>query len=229
MSGGPAARIGAVVAILACAGGSAACTTSGGGTPSAHFVSVAPSVAGPPSPAASPSTPPIPSTSISSTAPAGTMTATATPPAIGLPSPSRSVSAVVLGPNGFGPLRLGMTPAQAMATHLTSAASVSPGQACPTGRLLHGPSAGTPSLFFSPTLGLAAIYAYPGITTPAGVTLGSPLVQLQQAYPSWLGLQGGAEGIGYVAVTGSTEYRITVSGGRVVELAIQLDDEDCYD
>jgi hypothetical protein len=146
------------------------------------------------------------------------------------PTAVPTLSSVVLGSSGFGALRLGMTATEAQATHLVGSASLAPGETCPTGRLLAAPSGGTPSLFFSPSLGLAAIYAYPGITTPAGIKVGSTLAALQQAYPSWRGLQGDA-GVGYVAAPGSTtsEYRIAVSNGRVIELAIQLDDEDCYE
>ena len=123
-----------------------------------------------------------------------------------------------------------MTAAQAQATHLVSTASLAPGQTCPTGRLLAAPSGGLPSLYYSPSLGLAAIYAYPGITTPAGIKIGSTLAQLQQAYPTWRGLQGD-EGVGYVAAPGSTtsEFRIAVSNGHVIELAVQLNNEDCYE
>ena len=152
------------------------------------------------------------------------------PTAPSTPTAAPSLSKVVLGSSGFGALKLGMTAAQAQATHLVGTASLAPGQTCPTGRLLAAPSGGTPSLFYSPSLGLVAIYAYPGITTPAGIKVGSTLAQLQQAYPTWRGLQGD-EGVGYVAAPGSTtsEYRIAVSNGHVIELAIQLNNEDCYE
>ena len=97
----------------------------------------------------------------------GPSTGTATPSPRATTGPS--LSRVVLDSNGFGALKLGMTAAQAQATHLVGPASLAPGQTCPTGRLLAAPSGATPSLFFSPSLGLVAIYAYSGITTPAGM------------------------------------------------------------
>jgi hypothetical protein len=140
------------------------------------------------------------------------------------------LSKIVLGPDGFGTVKLGMTPAQAQATHLVSKPTTEVGQTCQTGRLLAAPSGGSPSLFFSPTLGLAAIYAYPGITTPAGIKIGSTLAQLQLAYPTWQGLQG-TEGPGYVVADGglASQYRIAVSNGRVIEIAVQFDAQDCYE
>jgi hypothetical protein len=141
-----------------------------------------------------------------------------------------TLSSTVLGPNGFGALRLGMTPAQAQATHLIGTPQTQSGQACATARLLAAPGVNTPSVFFSPTLGLAAIYAYAGITTPAGIAVGSTFTELTFAYPTWRGLQG-SEGVGYVPANGASEseYRIAVSNGRVTQLALQLDAEDCYE
>jgi len=140
------------------------------------------------------------------------------------------VSRTVLGPDGFGALKLGMTPAQAQATHLVTRASTPPGGGCPLGRLLAAPSGTTPSLFYSPAFGLAAIWAYPGITTPAGVAIGSTLSKLKQAYPTWRGIQGD-QGPGYVSIGdgSAVQYRIAVSNGRVIELALQLDSQDCYE
>ncbi|HKE65572.1 MAG TPA: hypothetical protein VKB59_13125 [Micromonosporaceae bacterium] len=171
-------------------------------------------------------------TTVPPTAPTGTVTTPSLPAGTVPPvttSPPK-LSKIVLGPDGFGAVKLGMTPAQAQATHLVSKPTTEVGQTCQTGRLLAAPSGGSPSLFFSPTLGLAAIYAYPGITTPAGIKIGSTLAQLQLAYPTWQGLQGN-EGPGYVVADGglASQYRIAVSNGRVIEIAVQFDAQDCYE
>ena len=204
--------------MVALVGVIAACSNRETGTPPAN-----------PSPAITLSAPRGQTPSVSAPVPLGPLRSSSPAPTVAptratvTPTPTLSPSRVVLGPDGYGALKLGMTPAQAQATHLVGSASAAPGQTCPTGRLLAAPSGGPPSLFFSPLLGLVAIYAYPGITTPAGITVGSTVAQLQQAYPTWRGLQG-IEGVGYVLAPGSatSEYRIAVSSGHVIEVAIQI-------
>jgi hypothetical protein len=234
------ARIAAnAVVMVAFAGAGAACSSPSTGTatvtprPTITVASVAPSLPSPgivvPSIGATLALPGQP-TAPAVTAPPGGPPPVILPPVTSIPTIAPPLSTVVLGSDSFGALTLGMTTAQAQATHLVSTASLAPGQTCPTARLLAAPSGGIPSVFFSPALGLVAIYAYPGITTPAGIKIGSSFTDLQRAYPTWRGLQGN-EGVGYVPAPGSTtsEYRIAVSNGHVIELAIQLDDEDCYE
>jgi hypothetical protein len=217
-------RLVAVVVIATLAGAVAACTSHSAGTPTARPLPTGQTPAVTPNP--STGTPQLAGPP-ASVGPVPSLPATLVPP---VTTTAPKVSATVLGPDGFGALKLGMTPAQAQATHLVTTTSTAPGQDCATGRLSTAPSGGSPSLFFSPTLGLAAVYAYPGITTPAGIMIGSTLAQVQAAYPTWRGLQGD-EGPGYVSAAGTSasQYRIAVSNGRVIEIAIQLDDQDCYE
>src|SRR5262245_59871130 len=177
-------RVVAVAVIAALVVAVAGCTSNKTGTSTARPAQSGSNRVTTPTPI-SPSTGPITTPSV----PTGTVPPITTSP----PQLSRTV----LGPDGFGAVKLGMTLAQAQATHLVSTPTTELGQTSSTGRLLAAPSDGSPSLFFSPTLGLAAIDAYPGITTPAGIKIGSTLAQLQLAYPTWQGLQGN-EGPGYV-------------------------------
>lgn len=142
--------------------------------------------------------------------------------------------AVTLGPAGYGELKLGMTPEQAQATGLISEPAGSAGTACGRYAYLKGAASnGTEGrLFFSKRLGLAAIYGYAGISTPEGVGVGASYGQLHAAYPEWKPVDGGEhDGRGLVAVPGNPAavYRIEVYGGRVVQVAVQAKDQDCYE
>ncbi|MBB5869834.1 hypothetical protein F4553_003213 [Allocatelliglobosispora scoriae] len=161
--------------------------------------------------------------------------AASTPPsAASTASPAKTSTPQVLGPDGYGALKLGMTPAQADATGLAAPfTGISDG----CGRVSHligSPTAdGTAgSVYHSGKLGVAAIYAVPGVKTPEGVQLGTTFAELKKAYPSWKAVDGDTEdGRGYVKVPGSTNanYRIVVSGGTVSELDIQFVNQDCYE
>ncbi|MEV0271844.1 hypothetical protein AB0H43_23940 [Hamadaea sp. NPDC050747] len=155
-------------------------------------------------------------------------------PAAGPALTSSSVAtAVTLGPAGYGELTLGMTPDQAKATGLISDPAGSATGACGRYAYLKGAASnGTEGrLYFSRKLGLAAIFGYAGVGTPEGVGVGASYGQLHKAYPEWKPA-GGAErdGRGQTAVPGNPAavYLIEVYGGRVVQLAVQVKNQDCY-
>jgi hypothetical protein len=157
-------------------------------------------------------------------------TSTTTP--VTTPKPPATAISVplVLGPNGLGPLRLGVSLGEANATGLVDHIDA-PSQGCSTG-LLKGEHTRPEeaALFVSAHLGVAAIYAYGDIATPEGIKLGSTYDQVHAAYPAWQGIEG-RQGHGLVAVptNSNAKYRIDISGGHVVELDIQLTDQDCYE
>ena len=150
---------------VALAGVSAACSSPSTGTatasprPTIRVSTPAPPTVNVPSPGSTlgaPGQPIVPTLVVPPAIPPALPPATS--PATATTAPS--LSKVVLGSNGFGALKLGMTAAQAQATHLVGTASLAPGQTCPTGRLLAAPSGGAPSLFYSPSLGLAANFFF---------------------------------------------------------------------
>jgi len=125
-----------------------------------------------------------------------------------------------------------MTPDQAQTTGLiTDPAGAATG--CSRYAYLKGAASnGTEGrLYFSKKLGLAAIYGYSGTLTPEGVGVGSSYGQVHSAYPAWKPASGAdREGRGLIEVPGNPAavYLIEVYGGRVVQLAVQLTNQDCY-
>jgi hypothetical protein len=204
-------RLGAAVAAVVVLAGAAACTTTE-----------------------------VPIGQAATTAPA--VTASSAPGAPASPSApaSRSAAALpILGPNGYGALKIGMSKAQARTTGLVT--GVSSGNAGACGGPGDGFLTGAPStadtavvgrLFFSATTNkLVAIYAIPGVQTPQGIALGSSYEQLHAAYPSWSAIsEDPTEGRGGVGIPGYPHngYRIVVRDHKVVELSLD-GEQDCYE
>ena len=141
-----------------------------------------------------------------------------------------------LGPLGAGPLRLGMTNADAAATGAVWGLSGTAGTcgSVTDGRLVGAMPADDTDLvgqlFFSKSTGkLAIIAATPGQATPEGIRLGSSLAQVKKAYPRWKGDEGAGRGAGLVAVAGNKQalYRVYVDADQVMELSVQSRVQDC--
>ncbi|WP_051366992.1 hypothetical protein [Hamadaea tsunoensis] len=204
----------AALAALAVAG-LAACSPKAAPTAAPATTAASPSAAAP-SASASPSAPPS----------AGTSPVPSPPPPPAKP--------VALGPTGYGPLKIGLTPAQAYATGIitkpTAGNGASPGCDQSAGLAGSGYKVGGDSVagwvLFGPH-GVAAIYAYGKMATPEGIRLGSTTAQVTRAYPKGVI----AEGRMNVAAdaTGKTEYRIALSGGKVIQLALQNRPNGCYE
>jgi hypothetical protein len=89
---------------------------------------------------------------------------------------------------------------------------------------------GTATVLHDSELGVATIDVNEGVLTPEGVGIGSPLADVDAAYPGWrstlfLGSRG------YPPVTGNSEavYRITIDGEKVTELTLQYVEQGCYE
>ncbi|WP_329107939.1 hypothetical protein OG792_05485 [Micromonospora sp. NBC_01699] len=167
---------------------------------------------------------------------------TATTPASPAPSvpsaPSAPASSgdttapLVLGPNGIGSLKLGMTRQQATATGLLIAdEDNSNGEGCVPYHL-RANSTGNGVVSLSRNLGIAAIDAYGSIKTPEGVRIGMSSADMLRIYPGWTAADGDAtNGRGHAKAPGndSAVYRIATQNGTVIELTLQYAKQDCYE
>jgi hypothetical protein len=175
---------------------------------------------------------------------AGCASATATPDASGTtPPPSSSPSASasaspteaapVLGPDGFGPIKLGMKLDEVEATGLvTPATGTAPDAGCDARVKITAGAGGTDGvdglLYFSPNIGLASITMYGDVKTPEGIGLGSTVVEVEQAYPTFKVEEESAAG--WVPASATATYRIGVTkDGKVASILLQSNKQDCYE
>jgi hypothetical protein len=157
-------------------------------------------------------------------------------PAGSIPATPTAGASPVLGPDGLGKLRLGMTRSEATATGLIADWDVS-GAGCVTTHLLAaaGKDPGNDGLIYNVnTYGVGIIDAYGKVSTPQGIRLGSSSAAMLRAYPDWRNVadpDAKSDGRGVAAVPGNSEavYRIVTSKGKVVQLTLQVRDQDCYE
>ncbi|GAB4056492.1 hypothetical protein [Catellatospora paridis] len=183
--------------------------------------------------------PEVPATQGVTITPSGSPVPSVTPSASVTPSSAGTPGKLVLGPYGYGDLLLGQRHAEALATGLVVTREKINHQGCDTSAFLKG----TPEaqddrdidgqLFFSERLGLAAIYAFPGVETAEGARLGMSYEELIAIYPSWKSVvePGQPFGRGYVQVAGNADarYRIELDGSGVIQISLQLRMQDCYE
>lgn len=146
-------------------------------------------------------------------------------------------AAKVLGPFGYGKLRLGMTEAQAKATgQAVGFVEPAPG-ACRQGALTdQGPKTDQNYVMVSAKQGLAAISVTSrSVHTTEGIGIGATIAQVKAAYPEIAGrfddeLFAHLHRIG-VPVHGnpSAVYRMVFNDGSLTQLAIQNANQDCYE
>ncbi|MEU7845571.1 hypothetical protein AB0B39_31900 [Micromonospora sp. NPDC049114] len=170
---------------------------------------------GTPTPSTPPSSPPSSPSSPSSARPAS--------------DPTRPAS-LVLGPDGIGSLKLGMTRQQATGTGLLRTFTNNAG-GCAPAHLRAAPT-GDEVVLLSPTLGIATIDAYAGIRTPEGARIGMSSAEMLRIYPTWKAADGDAtNGRGTAKTPGNSKavYRIETKNGKVISLTLQYANQDCYE
>jgi hypothetical protein len=146
---------------------------------------------------------------------------------------SSSGRALVLGPDGLGALKLGMTSEQATATRLITRWEGEGTEGCTLRSSLR--AANDAVVLYSGETGIAVIEAYGDIRTPQGIREGSTTAAMRKAYPRWQSNNEDGEkygdGHGLVTVPGNSaaDYRIAVENGRVTELTLQLKTQPCYE
>lgn len=128
----------------------------------------------------------------------------------------------VLGPDGLGPLTLGMGAEDARATGRIECVSAH----CATYSLVDLVDPGTASGCISEELGLMAIFAPPDAATPEGVRNGMPVDEAIEAYPDAVESVNGWS----VPVPGheGRSYSWLEDDGEVAELALSLDLQTCF-
>jgi len=157
--------------------------------------------------------------------------ASSTAPAAGGPS---TTAAPVLGPNGLGPLKLGMTRAKASATGLiTKWTRFEASSPCYLAHL-KGYPADSSFVYYSPSRGLLNITAPKGIRTAQGIEVGSSTSDMLRAYPDWTNVETESpttEGRGWAGVSGNSDavFEISTGNGKVDQIILQWRDHDCYE
>lgn len=143
-------------------------------------------------------------------------------------TPALAQTKPVLGPNGFGGLKLGMSLKQARATGTITKKIDGGADGCsgwdlkkyPTGKDAVG-------LYISPKLGVAAFFAPKSAKTPEGVAIGTSTSQLKKVYPR---LKQDTHGFWVTTVPGNKKayYSFTVQHGKVKEYGMALKKQDCF-
>ncbi|MER6951368.1 hypothetical protein ABT294_45865 [Nonomuraea sp. NPDC000554] len=132
-----------------------------------------------------------------------------------------------LGPYGYGAVKLGMTVEQAMATG--EVVKKTPGDGgCSGWDLKKSPtSKDSTGIYISPKLGVAAIFAAKGMTTPEGIKIGSTTEQLKAAYRH---IKKDIHGYYVITVPGNKKayYSFGVAHSKVAEYGIALNNQDCF-
>ncbi|MEV0719430.1 hypothetical protein [Asanoa sp. NPDC050611] len=173
-------------------------------------------------------------------APAGAPTPTSAAPTTTPPTPPPSSpptspvapdpegnDAPILGHEGYGALKIGMSVRQAEATGLVTTFDDS---GCRGAHLRDAGSKAAGGVLWSPRYGIVSIAAWKGVETPEGVGVGTSAAELQRIYPNWEIVDTNGDFVrGWVTLTKDTRYRITTDGGKVNSVTLQHTHQDCYE
>jgi hypothetical protein len=138
-------------------------------------------------------------------------------------------SALVLGPDGVGDLKLGMSLQAALGTGLlTGKSAVDPG-GCDAGYRLK--STANSVIWFSADKKIIAIGAE--AATPEGITVGSSRADVKRAYPKYNQVSDPEpmDGRGLAAVPGNSkaQFRIMIEDVKVTSVTLQSTEQGCYE
>jgi hypothetical protein len=138
-------------------------------------------------------------------------------------------SALVLGPDGVGDLKLGMSLPAALGTGLlTGKSAVDPG-GCDAGYRLK--STANSVIWFSADKKIIAIGAE--AATPEGITVGSSRADVKRAYPKYDQVSDPEpmDGRGLAAVPGNSkaQFRIVIEDDKVTSVTLQSTEQGCYE
>ncbi|MET8043067.1 hypothetical protein ABZU25_19665 [Micromonospora sp. NPDC005215] len=180
---------------------------------------------------AAPAGSPDPATSAATTGTPASSTPSASPSPSARPSSSATTTALVLGPNGLGSLKLGMSREQATATGMLRPFADYRDE-CALAQLRPAP-ADKGNVNHSRTLGIATIDAYGSIKTPEGARIGMSSADMLRIYPGWTAVNDGdaTNGRGFAKTPGNNKavYRIATRNGTVTQLTLQYANQNCYE
>ncbi|MEU0553274.1 hypothetical protein [Dactylosporangium sp. NPDC006015] len=167
-------------------------------------------------------------TTPTSSAPAAPTSATTSEAAPAATKTSATSTTLVLGPQGYGALRLGMTREQAVATGLLTAFDDS---GCAQA-FIKGRPAGQGRVFLSPDRGIAAIQAWPTLSTAEGLRAGMSVTEARGLYSNWTIVDGTlTQGRHFAKVPSNDKavFRIATVDNKVADVTLQLANQNCYE
>jgi hypothetical protein len=143
--------------------------------------------------------------------------------------PAASTAAGVIGPDGYGKIKLGMSYADVRASGaIKEDENASPG--CNQYEMFTG-GRSDGYVHISKERGVEAIGPILKVSTPEKVAVGATLAKVRAAYPAVEEISVSELGRGYTPVPGNPKavYRIAFQNGAVETISLQLEDESCYE